>query len=315
MLMKPHHDTVLLEEAINVLEIAPNDVVVDATVGGAGHFARLLSILDSSGTLIGIDADADAIERARTVVSKQTTRIELVEDNFRNLASILDRLNISKIDKSLFDLGWSGFQLDSGRGFSFQKDEPLLMTYGKNTSHSVAEIINSSSENELTDILRTFGEERFARPIAHEIVHERQNARILTTSDLVSVIETATPVWYQHKRVHPATRTFQALRIAVNDELGAIREGLTSAIERTNSGGRIAVITFHSIEDRIVKHLFRDFADNKKGTVVTRKPIVPSSKEVTDNRRARSAKLRVFVCDTDKSNSEPIINSSKHIYV
>lgn len=314
--MEPRHDTVFPQEAIETLEISADDTVVDATVGGAGHFARILALLGSAGTLVGIDADADALQRAQKHVLGNTPNIKLVEDNFRNLASILDDLKISKIDKSLFDLGWSGFQLASGRGFSFQQDEPLLMTYGKNASNSAAELVNSSSEEELSDILRNFGEERFAYQIARTIVRERKNKHIITTGDLVRVIEMATPAWYQHRRVHPSTRTFQALRIAVNDELGAIREGLTSAIERTRPGGRIAVITFHSIEDRIVKHLFRDAAYEDKGTIVTRKPIVPSAKELEENRRARSAKLRVFACGITSTDYKKTVNNlAKSLYV
>ncbi|HEX8946691.1 MAG TPA: 16S rRNA (cytosine(1402)-N(4))-methyltransferase RsmH, partial [Candidatus Paceibacterota bacterium] len=278
------------------------------------HFARLRDRLDETGTLIGIDADADALDRARALPSAaRGPRIELVGDNFRNLASILDQLGIAQIDKSLFDLGWSGYQLATGRGFSFQKDEPLLMTYGKDATHSAAELINSASEEELTDILRMFGEERFARPIARAIVRERQSARILTTGDLVRVVEMATPAWYQHRHVHPATRTFQALRIAVNDELGAVRDGLAAAIARTRTGGRIAVITFHSIEDRIVKHLFRDAAYAGKGMVVTRKPIVPSDVELEANRRARSAKLRVFACGP-VAGQETFTHSMHYLY-
>ncbi|HFC10773.1 MAG TPA: 16S rRNA (cytosine(1402)-N(4))-methyltransferase RsmH [Candidatus Kaiserbacteria bacterium] len=316
--MEPHHETVFLEEAVEALEIAPGDTVVDATVGGAGHFIKLLSKLDSTGTIVGIDADSDALNRAKEKTTgkaqKNLPRIELVENNFRNFSAILDKLGIDKVDKSLFDLGWSGFQLTSGRGFSFQqKDEPLLMTYGKNEGNSVAEIVNSSSEEELTDILRTFGEERFARPIAKAIVHERQNERILTTGDLVRVIEVATPAWYQHRRVHPATRTFQALRIAVNDELGALRDGIASAVSRSRTGGRVAVITFHSIEDRIVKNMFRDFAYEGKGTVVTRKPIVPSKHELETNRRSRSAKLRVFACG-DSITKKTITHSIQRLY-
>ncbi len=311
--MEEQHKAVFLKEAIDALSIERGDTVVDATVGGAGHFAKMLHALDSTGTLVGIDADGDSLVRARKITNDLGVHVELIEENFRNLAYILDKLHITKIDKSLFDLGWSSFQLTSNRGFSFQKDEPLLMTYCKNSMHTVAELVNSAPEEKLSDILYTLGEERFARQIARSIVQERHNKRILTTFELVSAVMNGTPVWYQHRRVHPATKTFQALRIAINDELGAIREGLTVALERTRPGGHIAVITFHSIEDRIVKMLFRDAASVGRGTVLTRKPVVPSVEEIAANHRARSAKLRVFVCAPIPAR-EPICHSNQHLY-
>lgn len=313
MLMEARHDTVFLQEAVEALAIEHGDTVVDATVGGAGHFTQMLQKLDSTGTLIGIDADTDALSRARTVTENSSARVELVENNFRHLSQVLDELHIEKIDKSLFDLGWSGFQLAAHRGFSFQNDEPLLMTYNKDDTHSAAQLVNSATEEELADILHALGEERFARPIARSIVRERHQKRILTTADLVHAVIKGTPVWYQNRKVHPATKTFQAFRIAVNDELGAVREGLASALERTGPNGRIAVITFHSIEDRIVKMIFRNAVHEGLGTILTKKPIVPSSEEVSANRRARSAKLRIFTrCALHEQT--PIIHSHQHTY-
>ncbi|MEJ0053338.1 MAG: 16S rRNA (cytosine(1402)-N(4))-methyltransferase RsmH [bacterium] len=299
--LEARHDSVLLPEVLEALRIEATDVVVDATVGGAGHFKSFFEALGPEGTLIGIDADAAALKRAKEVLAADPRapgarpHVHLVEDNFRNLPSILDTLGIERVDKILFDLGWSGFQLAENRGFSFQADEPLLMAYGSAAGQqTAAEIVNGYSEEELADLIYSLGEERFARGIAKSIVTARREKHLLTTADLVHAVELGTPAWYQHRRTHPATKTFQALRIAVNDELGALRDGLSAALSRAAAGGRIAVITFHSIEDRIVKSFFKDAAHTGQGTPVTRKPVVPSFAAVRENRRARSAKLRVF---------------------
>lgn len=298
-----HHDSVLLDETLKSLDILPNDTVVDATIGGGGHFARIISALSSEGVAIGIDADEDAVCRGRIIAEKASPSVYVERGNFRNLAAILDGLHIAEIDKVLFDLGWSGFQLTSGRGFSFQREEPLLMSYDTESLAGAAQLVNTASEERLADILYTYGEERFARRIAHAIVAARRHKRILTTGDLVSAVLAGTPSWYQHRHIHSATKTFQALRIAVNDELEALREGLSIALDRTRSGGRVAVITFHSIEDRIVKTIFREAARAGIGTQLTRKPIAPSAMEVVQNPRSRSAKLRVFVRDVNHSAS------------
>ncbi len=292
--MKSFHHSVLSDEVINSLLIQPDDVVVDATVGGAGHFARMGKMLGENGTIIGIDADGSALQRAHEYASHIRARTLLVQDNFRNLSAILDKNGISYINKSLFDLGWSGFQLNVRRGFSFQEAEPLLMTYDERATYTVAHMVNSATEEELTDTLRTYGEESFARPIARSIIHRRKVAKILTTTDLVEAVLAGTPGWYHKRKIHPATKTFQAFRIAINDELNALRDGITSAMSYTRDGGIIAVITFHSIEDRIVKNIFRDAVYEGRGALVTKKPIVPSEEELSANRRARSAKLRVF---------------------
>ncbi|HYF29381.1 MAG TPA: 16S rRNA (cytosine(1402)-N(4))-methyltransferase RsmH [Candidatus Paceibacterota bacterium] len=293
--MEAKHDSVLLHEAIEALSVSPADTVVDATIGGAGHFRVLLEKLGPEGTLIGIDADADAIERAKEAATGATPRVELVHDNFRNLASVLEGKGIASIDRALFDLGWSGFHLASGRGFSFKAEEPLLMTYGDPVdTMSAADLVNDLSEESLADLIYTLGEERFSRGIARSIVAAREKDRIETTTQLVAAIEAGVPGWYRARRIHPATKTFQALRIAVNDELGALREGLSAALASLSDGGRVALITFHSIEDRIVKQMLREAAHDGMGTVVTKKPIVPTSDELAANPRARSAKLRVF---------------------
>ncbi len=295
--MENRHESVLFQEVLENLAVRDSDTVVDATLGGAGHFRALLAKLSRHGALVGIDADADAIARAQEAADRAHTeaRVVLAHDNFRNLANVLEAAGIASIDKALFDLGWSSFHLSSGRGFSFRANEPLYMTYGEpEGAETAADIVNSSPEETLADIFFTYGEEQFARAIARAIVRARKHAPILTTQALAEIIAEATPAWYQRRRLHPATKVFQALRIAVNDELGALREGLSAAMEKLAPAGRIAVITFHSIEDRIVKTMFRDAAHEGAGVLVTKKPILPTAGETKHNPRARSAKLRVF---------------------
>ncbi len=295
--MESRHESVLLKEALAALAVHPSDIVVDATLGGAGHFGALLGKLGADGIIIGIDADPAAVERGREAYAKdrrpERPVAHLVNDNFRNLARILERLGVSPVNAILFDLGWSGYQIAAPRGFSFQNDEPLLMTYGEG-GETAADLVNRSSEAERADIIFTYGEERFARPIARAILKARSRGRILTTSALVTAIKAGTPSWYHGQKIHPATRTFQALRIAVNDEIGALREGLAAAIDSLAPCGRLAIISFHSIEDRIVKNMLRDAVYAGQGTLSPKKPITPSRSEIIRNRRARSAKLRVF---------------------
>lgn len=309
------HESVLLAECLEQLSIHEDSVVVDGTIGGAGHFGAMLKKLSRHGTIVGIDADADAIARAEKVRNElhSEARVVLAHNNFRNLGDILDAAGIETIDRALFDLGWSSFHLSSGRGFSFRANEPLLMTYGApEGGETAADLINSSPEETLADIFFTYGEERFARQIARGIVQARKQAPILTTQALADLVASSTPAWYQHRRLHPATKVFQALRIAVNDELGALREGLSTAMRRLAPRGRIAVITFHSIEDRIVKTMFRDAAHAGVGTLVTKKPLVPSSRETAQNPRARSAKLRVF--ESAGNNLDVLSSLSQPIY-
>ena len=294
--MDARHDSVLMTEVLEALEVQPSDTVVDATIGGAGHFAELLAALEEGGVLVGIDADPAAVERGREAYARDRRpdrpTAHLVNDNFRNLTHILERLGIAPVDKILFDLGWSGYQIAAPRGFSFQNDEPLLMTYGE--GETAADIINSSSEEDLADIIFVYGEERFARGIARAIVTARSKERILTTSVLVAAVLAGTPSWYHQRKIHPATKTFQAFRIAVNDEIGVLREGLAAAISALSPHGRLAVISFHSIEDRVVKNILRDAAALREGTIWSKKPIVATRTEVLSNHRARSAKLRIF---------------------
>ena len=305
--MEAKHDSVLMEEVLAALSVEPSDVVVDGTLGGAGHFSRLLEKLGPEGVLVGIDADPEAVERGRFVYAadRRAERpvAHLVNDNFRNLSHILERLGIGQVDKVLLDLGWSGYQIAAARGLSFQKDEPLVMSYGEG-GETAADIVNSASEEELADLIYQYGEERFSRSIARAIVAARGEHRILTTGQLVAAVMQGTPRWYRERKVHPATKTFQALRIAVNDELGSLREGLAASLTALTPGGRLAVITFHSIEDRIVKNVLRDAAYEGLGSLSPKKPIVPSRAEVLANRRARSAKLRVFErCNANHCNA------------
>lgn len=305
--MEALHKPVLMNEVLDALDVQRSDTVVDATIGGAGHFTELLGALGEGGVIVGIDADSAAVARGREAYADdrrpERPVAHLVNDNFRNLARILERLGIGHVDKILFDLGWSGYQIAAPRGFSFQNDEPLLMTYSE-AGETAADIVNSSSEEELADIIYTYGEERFARGIARAIVAARAKERILTTGALVAAIIAGTPSWYHKRKINPATKTFQALRIAANDEIGALREALTAALGALTPGGRIAVISFHSIEDRVVKTVLRGAVQEGLGSMVSKKPIAPSRKEVLANHRARSAKLRVFERVKTSSHSE-----------
>lgn len=307
--MEALHEPVLMSEVLAALDIQPSDTVVDGTIGGAGHFKALLSLLSEGGILVGIDADPAAVERGREAFAEDRRPdrpvTHIVNDNFRNLSRILERLHIAPVNKALFDLGWSGYQVAAPRGFSFQNaDEPLLMSYGESGT-TAADIVNSASEKELADIIYTYGEERFARSIAKAIVAARAKGRILTVGQLVDAIMKGTPRWYHSRKIHPATKTFQALRIMTNDEIAAVKEGLAAALMALAPGGRVAVISFHSIEDRVVKNILRDAAERGLGTLTPKKPVTASRKELLANRRARSAKLRVFERQT-VINQEPV---------
>ncbi|MBI4079871.1 16S rRNA (cytosine(1402)-N(4))-methyltransferase RsmH [Candidatus Kaiserbacteria bacterium] len=289
------HRPVLLHEVIHALDVQQDDTFVDATLGGVGHAEELVKGLGGNGLFIGFDADPEAIERARKRLSGARARVSLIHGNFRNIVNELAQLGINRITKALFDLGWSSYQLDSGRGFSFKADEPLLMTYGHGDSELTAAIIvNMWSEKSLADIFYGFGGERYSRRIAKAIVNRRKEKPVATSRELAETIAAATPARYRSGKVHPATRTFQALRIAVNDELAALTEGLRGAWQLLATDGRIAVISFHSVEDRIVKRMFAEWKTSGEGRLVERKPIVPSREEEKNNPRARSAKLRVI---------------------
>jgi len=290
-----HHVPVLLHEALTALQIRTDDIVVDATLGGAGHARAIADNLGVQGILVGFDLDQDAIGRSKKALQKALPRTYLVQANFRNLAPELEKLGIKKITKALFDLGWSSYQLDSGRGFSFLTDEPLLMTYAKEGGTLTAEtIVNEWGEESLADVIFGWGQERYARRIAKMIVDRRKVRPFQTARELAETIREAVPPPARRGRLHPATKTFQALRIAVNDELGALTEGLKAAWDSLAPGGRIAIITFHSIEDGVVKRAFAELEKKGEGIRITRKPIPASEDEIRENPRARSAKLRVI---------------------
>jgi 16S rRNA (cytosine1402-N4)-methyltransferase len=298
------HRSVLLQETLEALKIVRDDIVVDATLGGAGHAKAIVDQLGKKGMFVGLDADADAIERAQEKLAGSVPHRHLVKGNFKDIGKILGDLGIEHVTKVLFDLGWSSYQLDSGRGFSFQKDEPLLMTYAKDPDGlTAATIVNTWGEESIADIIYGWGDERYSRRIAKAIVARREEKPFQSALDLAETIKAAVPAPYRFGRIHPATKTFQALRIAVNDELGALKDGIRAAWEKLAPGGRIAVITFHSIEDREVKRLFAGLAKDG-GQLVTKKPIPPSAQEIQENPRARSAKLRVIQKNNQSHDKE-----------
>ena len=302
------HIPVLLNECIDALRISPSGVYVDGTLGRAGHSAEIAKRLDT-GRLIAVDRDMTAIEEARVKLEAYSDKVTFVHSNFSRIGEILDELRIDKVDGMLFDLGVSSPQLDDGRrGFSYMEDGPLDMRMDKSSYLTARDIVNFWSEEEIKKILFTYGEERYAPRIARAIVKKRELSPIETTLELADVIKSAMPGSALHEKQHPAKRSFQAVRIAVNDELKSISDMLNTAMDRLNKGGRIAVISFHSLEDRIVKTAI---ASKEKGCTcppefpictcgfvqtmksVTRKPIVPTKEELDRNPRARSAKLRV----------------------
>lgn len=289
------HKTVLLHEAVDALLVAPESIVVDATFGSGGHAREIASLLGPDGTFIGVDADESALQREKLGETEAT--IYLINDNFRNITETLRSLHIEYVDAILADLGWRMEQFADGqKGFSFLHDGPLHMTFGQPDQYAFTahDIVNEWDESVIADIIYGYGEERFARRIAKAIVMERKRDPIETTYQLVEVIKSAVPKAAQRGKTHPATKTFQALRMAVNEELPALEEFIQAGFTALKPGGRMAIITFHSIEDRVVKHAFRAFADSEAGELVTKKPIPPSEEELAENPRARSAKLRII---------------------
>ncbi len=281
------HVSVLLEPALEYLAIRPDGIYVDATFGAGGHTRAILDRLDS-GRVIAIDADPEAVERARAIAHPSFT---FVQANFSELRRVLDDLGIERVDGVLFDLGVSSMQLDDvTRGFSFRESAPLDMRMNPQQGQSAYDVLNTASESELADIFFHYGEERAARRIARAIVDRRNSGRLpTTTTEFAQMIAGIVHRPGKRERIHPATRVFQALRIAVNDELGALREGLDSAVDRLREAGRVVVISFHSLEDRIVKQAFRG---DERLNVLTKKPIIPTDEEMVNNPRARSAKMR-----------------------
>ena len=292
------HIPVLLKESTELLNLKQGDVILDATINGGGHSEEILKMIGEKGRLIGIDQDGEVLNKLKEKW-KDRKNVLLAKDNFRNLDKVLESLKIEKINGALFDIGISSSQIDeSGRGFSFQKDEPLLMTMKAEIEQgdlTAKEIVNNWSEKDLADVIWKYGEERFSRRIAKNIARRREAKAIETTLELVDAIRESVPSFYRNSRkINCATRTFQALRIAVNDELGALKDGMGKAWNFLGRGGKLAVISFHSLEDRIVKNYFKELAAKNEGKILTKKPVIPSEEEVKNNPRSRSAKLRAI---------------------
>ena len=304
------HISVLLNPCIENLNISPNGIYVDGTLGRGGHSYHIASRLQEGGRLIGIDRDEAAIRAAGKRLEPFADRVTIVKSNYGEIRHVLDQLGIEKVDGILLDLGVSSYQLDTAeRGFSYMADAPLDMRMDQEETQTAGDIVNEYSEDELTRVIRDYGEDRFARNIAKHICQARAQKRIETTGELVKIIQASIPMKIQKTGGHPAKRTFQAIRIELNRELTVIEEVIDTMIDCLNPGGRLCIITFHSLEDRIVKNKFRTAADpctcpknfpvcicgkKSKGFVVTRKPILPDEQEMSMNSRARSAKLRVF---------------------
>jgi len=299
------HIPVLLQEVLTVLDIQETDIVLDGTVGGGGHFASFATRLGEAGILVGCDVDAEALKRSgRRIEGTTQARVVLIHDNFHNIATHMRTHHIPPFTKAFFDLGWSSDQLEvSGRGFSFNREEPLYMTLADSIDDSTLtaeEIVNTWAEESLADIIYGWGGERAARRIARAIVEARKAAPIVTTTQLADIVANALP---RRGKTHPATKTFQALRIAVNDELGTLSQLLESLPHIVAHKSRIAFLTFHSLEDRIVKNTFRTWAREGMGTIITKKPITASREEIGHNPRSRSAKLRAFTFTHYDNNS------------
>lgn len=312
--MEFKHTSVLLQETIENLDIKPEGIYVDGTLGGGGHASQIAARLTGVGRLIGIDQDADAIAAAGKRLEPYKERVTLIRDNYCNMREALQQIGIDRVDGIVLDLGVSSFQLDNvERGFSYKYDTMLDMRMDTRQSLSAKEIVNDYSEADLYRIIRDYGEEQFAKNIAKHIAAARKDKPVETTGQLCDIIKAAIPAKMRVVGGHPAKRTFQAIRIECNRELEVLKGSLDQLIEMLYPGGRICIITFHSLEDRIVKSAFRknenpctcppDFpvcvcGQVSKGKVVTRKPILPSEEEMTANKRAKSAKLRVF-CKTE----------------
>nr|WP_288555593.1 16S rRNA (cytosine(1402)-N(4))-methyltransferase RsmH [uncultured Mediterraneibacter sp.] len=304
------HTSVLLHETVDGLNIRPDGIYVDATLGGGGHAFQVCSRLDSKGRFIGIDQDAAAIEAAGARLSVFGEKVTIIRSNYCDMKARLQEIGIDKVDGIMIDLGVSSYQLDTAdRGFSYRMDAPLDMRMDQRQTMTAKDIVNTYSEMELFHVIRDYGEDRFAKNIAKHIVAERQKSPIETTGQLVEIIRQSIPMKVQKTTGHPAKRTFQAIRIELNRELDVLKDTLDDMIDLLNPGGRLCVITFHSLEDRIVKSNFRrnenpctcpsDFpvcvcGKVSKGRVVTRKPILPGEEELEVNSRSKSAKLRIF---------------------
>ena len=308
--MEFNHYSVLLEEVLDNLNIKPDGLYLDGTLGGAGHSFHIAERLTAGGHLYGTDQDADAIEAATKRLQPFEDRVTVIRDNYENAVSRLKALGVTGVDGILLDLGVSSYQLDNAeRGFTYKEDVPLDMRMDRRQELTARDIVNEYSETEIFHIIRDFGEDKFAKNIAKHICIEREKSPIETTFRLNEIIKAAIPAKMREKGGHPSKRTYQALRIALNRELDVLSGSLDGFIDFLNPGGRLCVITFHSLEDRIAKNNFRtnenpctcppDFpvcvcGKVSKGKVITRKPILPSEKELSENKRSQSAKLRVF---------------------
>ena len=304
------HKSVLLEETVDGLAIKPDGIYVDGTLGGGGHAFEVCSRLNKQGRFIGIDQDAAAIEAASERLRDFGEKVTIIRSNYCEMKSRLHEIGVDKVDGIVIDLGVSSYQLDTAeRGFSYRVDAPLDMRMDQRQQLTAREIVNTYSEADLFRVIRDYGEDKFAKNIAKHIVIERQKAPIETTGQLNEIIRHAIPMKFQKTAGHPSKRTFQAIRIELNRELDVLRESLDDMIEMLNPGGRICIITFHSLEDRIVKSAFRKnenpcicpshfpvcvCGNVSKGKVITRKPILPSEEELEYNSRSKSAKLRIF---------------------
>ncbi|MDY4840315.1 MAG: 16S rRNA (cytosine(1402)-N(4))-methyltransferase RsmH [Lachnospiraceae bacterium] len=309
--MEFNHKSVLLNETIENLNVKPDGIYVDGTLGGAGHSLEIVKRLSDKGRLIGIDQDADAIAAAKERLLDYADKVTIVRSNYAAMKDELLKLGITKVDGILLDLGVSSFQLDTPkRGFTYREtDAPLDMRMDQRQTLTAKDIVNDYSEQDLYRIIRDFGEDRFAKNIAKHIVEARKTKEIATTGELIEIIKASIPMKVQKSGGHPAKRTFQAIRIELNKELEVLQDNLDTMIDLLDEGGRFCIITFHSLEDRIVKTSFRKNENPctcpkefpvcvcgkvSKGQVVTRKPILPSEEELCYNKRSKSAKLRVF---------------------
>ncbi len=308
--MEFKHKSVLLDETIENLNIKPNGVYVDGTLGGGGHSHEIARRLTEGGRLIGIDQDADAIAAATKRLSEFSDRVTIVRNNYCNIEQVLNELGIDKVDGIVLDLGVSSYQLDTAeRGFTYKVDAPLDMRMDQRQEITAKDIINGYSEMDLYRVIRDYGEDKFAKNIAKHIVAARKEKTIETTFELNELIKAAIPMKFRVATGHPAKKTFQAIRIELNKELDVLENSVDTMIDKLSDGGRICIITFHSLEDRIVKTRFKynenpctcppDFpvcvcGNKSMGKVITRKPIVPSDEELEENKRSKSSKLRVF---------------------
>ena len=308
--MEFEHISVLLNETIDALNVKENGIYVDGTLGGAGHAYEVCRRLGAEGRFVGIDQDADAIEAGKKRLAEFGEQVQIVRSNYCNMKQVLGELGISKVNGIVLDLGVSSHQLDTAeRGFSYREDAPLDMRMDQRNPMRAKDIVNGYSENELFRIIRDYGEDKFAKNIAKHIVRAREEKEITTTNELTEIIKAAIPMKVRKNTGHPSKKTFQAIRIELNKELDVLKDTLDEMIELLDDGGRICIITFHSLEDRIVKSIYRKnenpctcpstfpvcvCGNKSKGKVITRKPILPSEEELVYNRRSKSAKLRVF---------------------